>query len=192
MVLHQIANLDPSGCVGSIPARGVSMNKKRLLKIVCIIFIALLILLIVIRFFSYSYLDDVHLDIPCEESLLNKADYLAVIPLYNNNSIGDNKEWCDNIKNLNKTLILHGVYHTFQEFNEDRSREYIELGETAFRQCFGFNASEFKPPQLKISDKNKEILREDYIIHTDFKSVIHKSYHCNDSGKFPNWLVALI
>ncbi len=28
MVLHEIANLDPSGCAGSIPAQGV-FNEKR-------------------------------------------------------------------------------------------------------------------------------------------------------------------
>ena len=32
MVLHQIANLDPSGCAGSIPAQGVYMKKEELIK----------------------------------------------------------------------------------------------------------------------------------------------------------------
>ena len=30
MVLHEIANLDPSGCAGSIPAQGVQIWKKRI------------------------------------------------------------------------------------------------------------------------------------------------------------------
>jgi predicted deacetylase len=168
------------------------MHKKRLLKITCTVPVALIVLLFIIRFFSYSYLDDVHPDIPCEESLLNKVDYLAVIPLYNNNSIGDEKEWCDYIGHLNKTLIMHGIYHTYNEFNEDRNQEYIIEGEVAFRQCFGFDARDFKPPQLQISDKNLEILKKDYKIHTNFKQLTHKAHHCNDSGRLPNWLISLV
>jgi len=168
------------------------MKQKKALKIISLILISLLILLFIIRLFSYSYLDDVHMDIPCEESLLNKADYLAVIPFYNNNSIGNEAEWCNHINQLNKTLIMHGVYHTFEEFNKDRSQGYLEIGEIAFSHCFGFNATEFKPPQLKISDKNLRTLKEDYKIHNGFNQLIHKSYHCNDSGRFPNWLISII
>ncbi|MFH1787359.1 MAG: hypothetical protein ABH811_01035 [archaeon] len=168
------------------------MRKKRILKIIFVIFILLFILLFIIRFFSYSYIDDVHPDIPCKGSLLNKADYLAIIPFYNNNSIGDKNEWCENINHLNKTLILHGVYHTYNEFDTTRSQEYLKVGEIAFRQCFDFDAKEFKPPQLKISNKNIEMLKEDYLIHTKFNQLIHKAYHCNDSGKFPNWFISLV
>jgi predicted deacetylase len=169
------------------------MNKKRIrvLYFILLIILAALILLFFVRLFSPKHLDDVSPNISCDESLLQKADYLAVVPLFDNQSIADNSQWCEKILSLNKSLVMHGVYHSYNEFAEDRNEEYISLGKEAFQKCFGFAPTMFKPPQLAISENNKKILEKDFRVFGKFAQLTHKSYHCGDSGMFPNWLIDL-
>ncbi len=155
--------------------------------IVLIVIIFLFLALFLIRFFSAREIDDVTLEIPCSEELLNKSDILWVVPLFENVSIADNPSWCNYIKALNKTLGLHGVEHRFKEFETDRDEEYLQRGIVIFELCFGFKPKMFKPPQLKISENNKALIEKMGLeLKWPVNQFIHKVYHCNDTGMFSN------
>jgi predicted deacetylase len=170
------------------------MNVKQVLKIIILILAILLSSLFIIRLFSSRHLDDLHPNILCDEDLIKKSDYLAVVPKFENKSILDNKEWCDYIKSFNKSLVMHGVYHTYKEFGTLRDSDYIQEGKDIFFDCFGFNPEEFKAPQLALSRKNKKILELEFKfkIYTKLNRIFHKTYHCNDSGILSNKLESWI
>lgn len=145
-----------------------------------------------IRTLSQKEIDDVSPDIQCSQEYLEKSDILWIIPKYNNKPIFENKEWCDYILSLNKTLGLHGVAHEFGEFKINRNQEYLEEGINIFEQCFGFKSEIFKPPQLKISKENKELIKKNNMkVKTKFNQLTHKVYHCNDNSKLKNWVIDL-
>lgn len=169
------------------------MKTTNLLFIILIIILLPIIILFLIRAFSEKQLDDVSPEIPCEPELLNKADVFYIIPKFNNKSIAENKEWCKEILKLNKKLALHGIYHTYHEFLTTKNQDYFQEGVTLFEHCFNQKPKTFKPPQLKISKTNKQLIKKSGMkLHTYFNQITHKVYHCNDSGKFPNWVVDLI
>jgi len=170
------------------------MRWKYILGSIIVILIILLLSLFTIRYFSPRYLDDLHPNTPCDEELIRKSDYLAVIPKLNNQSISDNQEWCTYLKSFNKNLIMHGVYHTSEEFDKPRDSDYIQEGKTIFFDCFGFNTTEFKPPNLVISKENKKTLEQDFDfkVYTKFTQITHKVYHCTDSGALSNKVQAWI
>ena len=171
------------------------MNTRYLwLKIVCGVVLLIFGCVFLIRLLSSPEIDDVSPSIPCDASLLKNNNVLWVIPLFDNRSIANEPRWCAQIKALNKTLGMHGVYHVYREMSEPRSDSYFEEGISAFKQCFGFKPVLFKPPQLVISKENKETLQR-----LGFKKVytlshqrLHKVYHCNDTGDLPNWMVKWI
>ena len=166
------------------------MFKK--ISIISLIIFLLIFTLFLIRLTSPREIDDVSPEILCEQKYLEKSDVLWVIPKFNNKSISENKQWCQEILNLNKTLGLHGVYHEFEEFNTNRNQEYLQEAINIFEQCFGFKPEMFKPPQLKISKENKKLIEEnDLELKLGFNQLIHKVYHCDDTGTFPNWVVDL-
>ena len=140
------------------------MGEKRIFIKILISFLFfvlfLIIILFLIRLFSKKQLDDASPEIPCEQSLLKKADIIYVIPKFNNKSIAENKSWCEQIKKLNKKLALHGVYHTYNEFLEERDEEYLNEGISVFEQCFNETPKRFKPPQLKMSKNNKRLIKQ--------------------------------
>jgi len=50
----------------------------------------------------------------------------------------------------------------------------------------------FKPPQLKISEENKELIKENNLkLKTEFNQITHKTYHCNNSGRIGNRIINL-
>jgi len=55
---------------------------------------------------------------------------------------------------------LHGVYHTYKEFETDKDQDYLQEGIDEFKTCFGYEPEIFKPPQLKISKANKKLIKE--------------------------------
>jgi len=170
------------------------MLKKR--KNVLIIVLSLIIVIILsiysIRKFSQTELDDVHPSIPCENELIQKSDILWVIPLFENISINEYGEWCIDIMGLNKTLGLHGVHHTYEEFNQNIGEGYLEKGIDEFEDCFGYRPLMFKPPQLTMSNKNKELLKNNgFISKGRFNQLFHKVYHCSDTGLFSNKVVSI-
>jgi len=153
--------------------------------------IALILLLVLalffIRFFSDRQVDDVSPGMNCDDKILKKSDVFYVVPDFNNNSIADNKEWCTKILAMNKTLALHGVDHEYLEFSQDKGMEYLNKGIRDFELCFNQTPLRFKPPQLAISHKNKELIKKaGFKLDLDLNQYLHKVYHCNDSGRLSN------
>lgn len=143
-----------------------------------------------VRLISHSEIDDVSPGMPCDEEYLKKSDILWIIPIFDNQSISDNKEWCKQILSLNKTLGLHGVYHTYKEFKEPRDSSYLQEGISAFESCFNQTPTLFKPPQLAWTGENKPILKQfNFSLKSQINQITHKVYHCNDSGQFSNKLM---
>lgn len=161
-------------------------------RVACIVIAILVFSLFVIRVLNLAELDDVHPLISCEEWIAQESDVLWVIPLYQNVSIAKNMTWCEEIRALNKTLGMHGVYHAYREFDELRSVAYLEQGMQVFEQCFGFTPKKFKAPQLALSRENAALLRELGLeIHGKWEQVTHKVYHCEDTGRVKNWVIRL-
>lgn len=175
------------------------MNKKKVYKkllrffiLIAILIFILIFILILIRLAGSRELDDLHPDISCSEDLIEKSDVLWVIPKLNNNSITENPEWCKKILNLNKTLGLHGIYHNFEEFDTNRNQEYLQEGIEIFEKCFGYVPEKFKPPQLKISKINEKIIKNNNLkLKGKLNQVIHKVYHCDNSGPISNKFIDL-
>ena len=164
------------------------MKKKRskFLLIFLIIFLIIFSLLL-IRAFNPREIDDLHSSMHCEEDLILESDILWVIPKLNNNSISEDKEWCAYILSLNKTLGMHGVTHEFEEFLIERDQEYIQEGIDIFEGCFKFKPQFFKPPQLKISKQNKQLIKNNSLILKNILNQVFKRvYHCGDFGRFSN------
>lgn len=160
--------------------------KKRLLIIFAII-LTIILSLYIVRKVSPTELDDLHPAIPCEDKLIKESDILWIIPIFENISINDYKEWCQNILALNKTLGLHGVYHAYKEFNNEVNENYLEKGIEQFKDCFGYKPEIFKSPQLSISKENKNLVKnKNLILKGKFNQLFHKVYHCSDTGLFPN------
>lgn len=166
------------------------MRKIIFIPAIIIIFLAIIILLI--RANSAIDLDDVSPGIQCDQSLLEKSDVFYVIPKFGNISITENKEWCNKIKEMNKTLALHGVYHSYREFKTERDEEYLQEGINIFKECFGFEPESFKPPQMAISKVNINLIKSKMNLKLKTNTILHKAYHCNDTGYFPNKFMDII
>ncbi|HJX50125.1 MAG TPA: DUF2334 domain-containing protein [Candidatus Nanoarchaeia archaeon] len=168
--------------------------KKGVKKISSIFFIMLLIILAVlflIRLITPSEIDDVSPNIPCSEIAEYKPDILYVIPDYDNHPLSLYPKWCNYVLSLNKTLGMHGVKHTYGEFLYlNVSQSELESGISEFRKCFGYEPETFKPPQLKISHENRELIKQNNLKRmTIFHQLTHKVYHCNNSDIIPNQLI---
>lgn len=149
-------------------------------------------LLFLIRLLNHRKLDDVTPGIQCDKNLLDKANVLWVIPNFNNNQVSENKEWCNYILSLNKTIGMHGVTHEFQEFGTDKNQEYLDKGIKEFEDCFGFKPEMFKPPQIKISKNNVDLIKNNNLeLEEDINQMTHKVYHCSDSDRIKNWVIDL-
>jgi len=163
------------------------MKLKNILYIALGVVIFLILALFLIRLFSERQVDDVSPNMNCDDSILRRVDVFYVVPDFENQSIAENKEWCEKILSMNKTLALHGVYHEYLEFGQDRDMEYLEKGISDFKLCFNQTPVRFKPPQLAISNKNKELIRKaGFNLDLDLNQLFHKVYHCNDSGRLSN------
>lgn len=150
--------------------------------------------LFLFRAFSERWIDDVSPGIDCEDKLLEKADVYYVIPEFEGRDIGNESymEWCEMILGKGKRIAIHGVYHTYQEFGVTRDSDYFFRGLEAFEECFGFIPREFKAPQLVLNKENKEMLEGlGFLVRGRLGQIFHKTYHCGDSGLFPNWVVDL-
>ena len=168
-------------------------HKKSRIFNISLVILVLLIALFFIRLASPRHLDDVHPSIQCDGELLQKADIFYVIPIFENVRISDNPEWCTKMLSYNKALALHGVYHTYNEFKEDRNEAYLQEGADEFKKCFGFYPTRFKAPQTTLSAKNKDlIVLMGYKVDTLFGDTFHKVYHCSDLGYAHNWVSDLI
>jgi len=163
------------------------MKKKT--KIILSFIIILLFLFLFVRKINKTEIDDVN---PLFENspYINQVDILWIIPKFENYSISENKTWCEYILSLNKTLGLHGVYHTYKEFDKPRSQEYLNQGITEFEKCFNYTPTLFKPPQIAINSENKKLIKENNLkLKLILGQITHKVYHTNDTGIFPNWFI---
>ncbi|OYT36030.1 hypothetical protein B6U91_02080 [Candidatus Pacearchaeota archaeon ex4484_71] len=154
-----------------------------------------LLLILLIFFASTSFarniskrqIDDVSPEIFCEKEYLQKADILWVIPEYNNSPISKHKEWCKEIVSLNKTIGMHGLNHNYREFNYHITDEQLMKGVSEFEECFNQTPKMFKPPQLKISKENRQMIKRHNLELKRFSNqFFHKVYHCSDTGTLPN------
>lgn len=166
---------------------------KRSVKIILITPIIFLFSLFLIRLISPTEIDDVSPEINCIEIEKYNPNVLYVIPNYNNLPISENKEWCNYILSLNKTLALHGINHEYREFlYEEITQEELNFAIEEFEKCFGFKPDTFKPPQLKISPQNKKlILSNNLKLNNVFHQMTHKVYHCGDSTTISNKIIHL-
>ena len=156
-------------------------------KITLLAIFVLLITLLIVRANTSRQIDDVSPGIPCEEEYLEKVDILWIIPNFQGISISENKEWCKEILSLNKKLEMHGVQHYFNEFEDNLSQEYFQEGLDTFEECFGYPPTMFKPPKLKLSKQNKELLENNNLdLRRYSNQIFHKVYHCNNTGTLPN------
>ena len=147
--------------------------------------------LFLMRLFSPRELDDVHPSLHCPVEIA-RSDVLWVIPLFKNDSIADHLDWCSSMRALHKTLELHGVYHTYEEFAGNVSADAFAQAVVAFHTCFGLLPTRFKPPQLAYSRVNDGLLKQYSLIrHGFWHQLTHKVYHCEDTGTFPNWFIRL-
>ena len=162
---------------------------KKGTKIVLISILSIFLLVFIIRTISPKEIDDLNPYIPCEQKYLEKSDTIWVIPKYNNIPISDNMTWCNEISSMNKTIGMHGIYHSYHEFDYYVNETELEEGIEIFRQCFGYEPTIFKPPYLRISKENKRLIEDHGMtIKRFFNQDTRKVYHCEDSGTFPNWL----
>ena len=161
---------------------------KKFFKITLIIIFIFISSIFLIRALSPREIDDLHPLIKCEKEYVAKSDILWIIPKYKGVAISENKSWCEEIKSLNKTLGLHGYVHTYQEFkSENITQEHIFESIQIFEDCFGESPTMFKPPQLKISKNNKNLIKNNSLsIRTPLHQTIHKVYHCENTGTFSN------
>lgn len=161
---------------------------KKPLKTTLIILFVILAILFIFRANTPREIDDLTPGILCEQEYLEKSDVLWVIPNYNNSLISENPEWCKEILALNKTLGMHGVRHYYKEFQDNLTQEYLNQGIYAFEKCFGYKPTMFKPPQLALSKENEILLQKNNLTTKKYSNqILHKVYHCNDTGTLPNW-----
>lgn len=157
--------------------------RKRILVILIIAIGTLFYLGIIteiIRDSSYKQLDDLHPQIICDEEYLIKSDVLMVIPLYKNDSIANYPDWCKKILSYNKTIGIHGIYHTYKEFSNNISEKELLRAIQEFEKCFGEKPKLFEPPQWEISQENKEITEKYLQVTNSYQGFFHKVYHCGN------------
>ncbi len=162
---------------------------KKILKITLITLLFIGISLFFLRCLSPREIDDVNPLKQCEKEYLEKADILWVIPLLNNKSISKNQTWCKEILKLNKTLGLHGITHSYREFeNKNITQKELNKAIQEFEKCFEFKPKIFKAPNLYLNSKNKRLIQKNNLtLKHRFNQAIHKTYHCSNSGTLPNW-----
>ncbi len=160
---------------------------------IVLIFVLLLMIFLLIRQILPRQVDDFSPGIFCEPEVVEKSQILMVVPIFENVSIADNKTWCEQTLALNKTLGLHGVYHTYNEFLTPRDKEYIQKGMEEFIKCFGYYPKIFEAPQLALSRINEKTLRGlNLEVYGYPFQLTHKVYHCSDSGKYSNRFIDFV
>lgn len=166
---------------------------KNSIKIILITLLIILIALFLIRLTNPTEIDDISPGIPCPELEIYNPDILWVIPLHNGKPISQNQEWCQYILSLNKTLGMHGITHTYQEFELNNIlQEELNSGIQEFQECFNQTPQMFKPPYLRINKQNKKLIKQNNLkLKYRFNQWMHKVYHCNDFGRIPNKLISL-
>ena len=147
----------------------------------------LIISIFVSRLTTPREIDDVNPLRNCEQKYLQKAEILWIIPLYKNIPISENKVWCEEVLAMNKTIGMHGMHHSYNEFESEINESELNYSLEIFEDCFGHKPKMFKAPNLALTKENKILLEEYGLeVRTPYHQTIHKVYHCNDSGTFSN------
>jgi len=157
------------------------MNNKSLL-IGVVFFIIFLVLILQPQ--KPLILDDVTSTKFCP-NLIEKADIIYVIPLYNNVPL--DPEWCQEMRTLNKTFGLHGITHTYHEFLKPVNKEDLQKAIHVFEECFNQTPSLFRPPYNKISEENKQLIKEFDLILYQKPYYQHPYCHCQPAF----WMIPL-
>lgn len=177
-------------------AKDKKTNKTKLLLILllALVFVLFEMNYFFIRAAGPRQIDDVHPSAGCAREYLKKSDILWVIPKFKNIPITSNKTWCEQVKNLNKTIGLHGIRHTWKEFGKEKiAKEDLEEAISLIEECFNQTPTMFKPPHLTLSPQNKKLLKEyNFTIKKRFNQLTNKIYHCNSSGLFTNEFIDVI
>lgn len=161
---------------------------KICLKNTLIIIIFILLIIFTFRIATPREIDDLHPLNHCEQEYIQKSDILWIIPRYLNTPISENKTWCKKILKLNKTLGMHGIYHSYHEFKYPINETELIEAKGIFKDCFGYEPTLFKPPYLRLSNENKKILENNNLTIKRFANQnLHKVYHCQNTGVLPNW-----
>ena len=160
--------------------------------VVCVV-VGFVLGLFLVRALGPQHIDDVNPLMNCSEEYLLKADVLYVVPYCDGVMINESREWCDYVLSLGKDVGMHGVRHVYDEFSGDVALGDIELGMEIFESCFGFRPGRFKAPHLKLSEENRGLIEGfGMSVNGKFSQVVHKAYHCNDSGVMPNSFHSLL
>lgn len=126
-------------------------------------------------------LDDVHPLIKMKPSTYDQAQWLWVIPLYNNDPISNYPEWIQKLKTSGKKIGMHGVKHTLAEFDKKLSNEYIEEGIKEFEKAFGYTPTHFKAPKLMLHEYNQKYIEKRGIkIRNRFDQIVNRVLHTED------------
>ncbi|MBI4152277.1 DUF2334 domain-containing protein [Candidatus Woesearchaeota archaeon] len=161
-------------------------------KLTKLIFVAIVVIYVVMLVDSRHPLivDDVYPSSLCN-NLLEKADILYIVPNFENNSISDNEEWCAKIRYLNKTIGLHGIRHSYHEFDKDINKEELTLAINSFENCFEEKPTLFRPPYNKINKDNEETISNFNMTIYKKKFIAHPYCHCNPKSfmKPLNWIL---
>ncbi len=170
---------------------------KKTALIILLFSIAVILLLatnlLILRAVSQKEIDDVTPRILCSELKKYNPEILWIIPNYNNTDISKNQTWCQEILELNKIIGMHGIKHTYKEFEKNISQAELESAIQIWKNCFKSAPTLFKAPQLALSKQNKKLLQENnFTIKGQTNQIIHKVYHCNDTGLLSNKIINLI
>jgi len=166
---------------------------KKSVKIILIIILILAITLFSIRKISPREIDDIHPIWYCEQEYIDKATTLWVMPMWNGSDMSENKTWCGKMRNSNHKFGMHGIQSWYQEFNSPINETDFINAINIYERCLGEKPTMFKAPALKISEENKKLIAKyNMTLRTPYHQTIHKVYHCQDTGRFPNWLHDLI
>jgi len=177
-----------------ISKKGLKSKKIFLVCSLIVLFLVFLICdLLIIRHLTARQIDDVNPSILCGENRIASSSTLMIVPIFNGISIADNMTWCNSILSLNKTLGMHGVYHTYNEFLELRNESYISRGMDEFKKCFGYYPEYFEAPQLALSGENKNLLESMNLSVLGYGyNAWHKVYHCSDTGLVSNRFIDFV
>lgn len=160
---------------------------KKGVKITIYALITLIFALFLLRLTTPREIDDIHPNWDCEQKYINKSTYLWIMPMWNNSPISKNTDWCEQMRNSNHKFGMHGIQSWYREFNEPINEIQLKQAINEYEKCLGEKPTLFKAPALKITKDNKELIEKyNMTLRTSFHQTIHKVYHCQDTGVFPN------
>lgn len=163
--------------------------KSKFAKLILVV-ISLIYVVMLISSRNPLIVDDVCPNNLCG-SLLEKADILYVIPHFENNSINNNEEWCAKMRSLNKTIGLHGIKHSYHEFDKKINEEELSLAINSFETCFKEKPKLFRPPYNRINKENEGKISNFNMTIYKKRFIAHSYCHCNPKSfmKLLNWIL---